>query len=115
MSTKKIQILGNFGDHITVDSTLTQTGKAADAKAVGDAISQVQTSVDEVSVIVENLNDKYYTEAEIDSMVYNLNATVDSKSDADHIHDDLYYVKDETNELLSQKSQVQIITWEADD
>lgn len=100
MATKKIQILGSFGDHITVDSTLTQTGKAADAKATGDAISQVQTSIDEIAVNVENLNDKYYTETEINSMIAGVNAAIDSKSDADHNHDDVYCTETEINDRL---------------
>lgn len=37
------------------------------------------------------------------------------KSDLNHNHDDLYYTETETNELLAQKSQVQIIAWEDDD
>ena len=36
MSTKKIQLVGSLGAE--VDSTLTQGGKAADAKVTGDAI-----------------------------------------------------------------------------
>ena len=37
------------------------------------------------------------------------------KADATHTHDDLYYTKAEIDESLLQKSQVQMITWEADD
>lgn len=50
MSTKKLQILGSLGSNVEVDSTLTQTGKAADAKAVGDAISNLNTLVGDTSV-----------------------------------------------------------------
>ena len=38
MSTKKLQILDNI---IQTDSTLTQEGKAADAKIVGDMLSDI--------------------------------------------------------------------------
>lgn len=41
MSTKKLQIIGGGlggGSSVQIDSTLTQSGKAADAKATGDAI-----------------------------------------------------------------------------
>lgn len=37
------------------------------------------------------------------------------KADKIHTHDDLYYTESEINNLIAQKSQVQIITWEADD
>lgn len=107
MSTKKIQILGSFGSNVEVDSTLTQAGKAADAKATGDAINQVQTSIDEVVGIVGNLDNKYYTESEINSMVAELNATIDSKSNSDHIHDDLYYTETEIDDKLdSMQSEI---------
>ena len=96
--TKKIQILGSFGSNVEVDSTLTQTGKAADAKATGDAINQLQTSIDEVTGLVGDLNGEYYTETEIDSMMADLNAAIDGKSDADHIHDNLYYTETEIDD-----------------
>lgn len=102
MSSKKIQILGSFSDHISVDDTLAQSGKAADAKATGDAINQVQTSIDEVSGLIETLDNKYYTESEIDSMVSDLNAVVDTKSDANHIHDDVYYTETEIDAKLGE-------------
>ena len=38
MSTKKIQILGSLGNNVELDNTLTESGKAADAKAVGDSL-----------------------------------------------------------------------------
>ena len=40
MSTKKLQILGTLGGNVELDTTLTQEGKAADAKAVGESIAQ---------------------------------------------------------------------------
>lgn len=44
MSTKRLQIIGNLGtgSSVDIDSTLTQSGKAADSKAVGDALAQKQ-------------------------------------------------------------------------
>ena len=42
MSTKKIQILGSLGSNVEVDPTLTEEGKAADAKAVGEAIRTIE-------------------------------------------------------------------------
>lgn len=54
MSTKKLQIIGgNFGgSSIQTDDTLTKVGHAADAKATGDAINQLQTNIDEVARLV---------------------------------------------------------------
>ena len=83
---------------ITPDDTLTHVGRPADAKATGDAINKVQTSIDEVSQIVENLNDVYYTESEIDSMVDDVNAAIDAKSDDNHNHDTLYYTETEIDD-----------------
>lgn len=44
-----------------------------------------------------------------------LGLALDGKSDASHNHDDVYYTKTEIDNISSQKSQVQIIKWEADD
>ena len=44
-----------------------------------------------------------------------LELAIDNKSDSDHNHDDIYYTKTQIGEVLSQKTQVQIITWEDDD
>ena len=102
MSTKKIQIIGNFGGNsIELDDTLTQIGQAADAKATGDAIEKVQASIDDVSLLIEKLDETYYTEAEIDNMIADLNTAVDGKSDSDHVHDDLYYTETEIDTKLS--------------
>lgn len=46
MSTKKLQILGSIGGNVEVDATLAQEGKAADAKAVGDAILAHENNTD---------------------------------------------------------------------
>ncbi len=85
---------------ITPDDTLTQVGRPADAKATRDAINQVQTSIDEVTGVISNLDNRYYTEAEIDSMMADFDAAITSKSDSDHIHDDLYYTETEIDAKL---------------
>ena len=38
-----------------------------------------------------------------------------NKADSNHNHNDLYYTKNEVDNSLSNKSQVQIITWEDGD
>ena len=51
-----------------------------------------------------------------DSQYPSAKAVVDyvaTKADSEHTHDDRYYTEDETDSLLSQKSQVQIITQES--
>jgi hypothetical protein len=44
-----------------------------------------------------------------------LETVATGKADKVHSHDDIYYKKSEVDSSLAQKSQVQIITWEADD
>lgn len=50
MSTKKLQIIGNLGGSVEVDTTLAQSGKAADAKATGDAINNLSNLVGDTAV-----------------------------------------------------------------
>lgn len=50
MSIKKLQIIGNMG--VEVDSTLTQSGQAADAKAVGDALAE-KASYDDIQRYID--------------------------------------------------------------
>lgn len=50
MATKKLQIIGELGSNIELDSTLTQQGLAADAKATGDAIKEISDLVGDTSV-----------------------------------------------------------------
>lgn len=72
----------------------------------------------------------YAVDTELSSNSFNpvanstLNAEFDAIGDAmgalelsidSHNHDDVYYIKVEVDSALSQKSQVQIITWEDDD
>lgn len=85
----------NKGDYIlgdrtfiTPDDTLAHSGRPADAKATGDAISQVQTNID------ETLNSaKTYTDD-----------AVSEKADVVHTHDDIYYTEEEVDTLLLSKA-----------
>jgi hypothetical protein len=62
---------------LNMDNTLSIEGRPADAKATGDALNQLQTNIDEVARLVGDFDDGYYTEAEIDSMIDDLNASID--------------------------------------
>ena len=73
-------VLDAISSNSSVDDTLTQTGKAADAKATGDAINQVQTNINEVAGLVGDLDSKYYTETEVNSMIDALDVAIDAKS-----------------------------------
>lgn len=79
MATKKLQIIGSLGSNVEVDSTLTQTGKAADAKAVGDAISNLNTLVGDTSV-----SDQITEALEGSAVLYNVeqSLTEEQKSQA---------------------------------
>lgn len=57
-------------------------------------------------------------DAEFDAISQALNIyeqMIDGKADVVHDHNNLYYTKEEVDVSLSQKSQVQFITWEDDD
>lgn len=120
MSTKKIQIIGSL---LEVDSTLTQSGKAADSKAVGDAVSQksqVQMIVSDGAEILPTLKIHKLTNEEYDKAL--ANGTVDENAlyltPDEEIDLSGYVTKDELaymDSAVAQKTQVQIITWEADD
>lgn len=51
----------------------------------------------------------------VDGVTSAIQTQLDSKSSLGHNHTDVHYTKEEVDELLSQKSAVQIITWEVDD
>ena len=86
---------------ITPDDTLAIAGRPADAKETGEAIKKVQSSIDSVTEIVNNLSDTYYTEEEINAKIDKINAAINEKSNDDHVHDDLYYTEKEIDDLLN--------------
>lgn len=160
-------------EKVELDTTLTASGKAADAKAVGDALKNIDYPVDSVNgkkgdvvltasdvgalpanTVIPSI-DGLATEEYADTVAANaasdaaeavkndllngagaaydtlkelgvlINENTDAiealeiiatgKADSIHSHDDIYYTKAEVDSFLSQKTLVQIITWEADD
>lgn len=80
-----------------MDESLTETGRPADAKATGDAINSVQVQMD---MNIDNINNsiseaRQYAES----------------GDASTLEISKAY----TDSAVAQRSQVQIITWGADD
>ena len=71
-----------------IDPTLTTEGAIADAKATGDAINKVQTSIDDIADRIGDAadghihDDRYYTETEIDGRLDTMQINIDSKVDA---------------------------------
>lgn len=53
MATKKLQIVGSM---INTDETLTKTGVAADAAAVGSAINAMEEQIDNIEFPVSSVN-----------------------------------------------------------
>lgn len=58
---------------------------------------------------------KSYSDKVVSNAMYTLEPIIDGKADLTHDHNSNYYTKIETDNIAAQKSQVQIITWEADD
>lgn len=57
-------------------------------------------------------------DAEFDAMSEAMGAlelSIDGKADASHNHNNDYYTKTEIDHSIAKKTQVQIITWEAND
>lgn len=50
-----VVVAGGGGGSIALDATLTQAGMAADAKAVGDRIGDIETALDAIIAIQEEL------------------------------------------------------------
>lgn len=74
---------------------------AAQGVALKGLIDALQTAFDEHTHGVADIS--------------GLQAALDGKAASDHGHDDKYYTKDEIDDYLNGKTQVQIITWGSDD
>lgn len=96
MSTKKLQIVGSL---LEVDSTLAQSGQAADAKATGDAINLVQANVDRISDMIGE-----------SSVSEQIQAATVNKAEVGHKHDDIYYTEAEIDELLYAKADSDVVS-----
>ncbi len=104
---------------------LNGAGAAYDTlKELGDLIDENVNAIEALETVASNKadtnhihNDIYYTETEIDEKVSTINASiVASLNEAKSYSDtNLNTAKSYTNNAVAQKSQVQIITWEADD
>ena len=94
MSTKKIQIISSL-----TDTTLTESGKAADAKATGDAISLVQQNIDTVSNLV----------GEGGTVSEQIAEAIKDKSSVGHTHDERYYTEAEIDSMLDGKADASAV------
>lgn len=101
--------LGSVGSSVEVDSTLTQSGQAADAKVTGDALTNLQTNINTLeSEIDEKLNLKADT-ADIGNAIITHNTTTDTHNDIRVLISDLTTklnnfldVDDTTSDQLSE-------------
>lgn len=80
----------------------------AEFDAISDALGALELAIDGKSDSSHSHDDLYYTESEIDSKF----SSYETKTDASA---KLTEAKTYTDDAVSQKSQVQIITWEDDD
>lgn len=70
---------------------------------------------------MSNEQKKYANLSTLQSFLDNLKNTfatkteLSAKANATHNHNDTYYTQTQVDTALSQKAQVQIITWEAND
>ena len=92
-------------DAVTVDTTLSKEGYAADAKTVGAKLDKkadadaLTEGLAKKSDVGHNHDDRYYTEDEV-------NVKLGKKSDSDHTHDERYYQQDEIDEKLKVKANM---------
>lgn len=123
-SLRHSHTISDISDFI-VDSALSSTSTnpvqnkviEAEFEAISKAMNVYDTALDDKANI---------THSHSISEVTNLQTTLDNKADASHNHDSVYDAKGSANTALenanvytdnaiTQKTQVQIITWEDDD
>ena len=66
--------------------------------------AQVDALLNGLPVAGHTHDDRYYTEAEIDGKIQNINAAISGKAASGHTHDDRYYTETEIDTALSGKS-----------
>lgn len=108
----KNDLLNGAGDAY---DTLKELGDLIDENT--DAIEALETIASNKADVSHTHNDIYYTENEIDNKISVLNTSIvtslsEAKSYSDtNLNNSRVYI----DNAVSQKSQVQIVTWEADD
>ena len=114
MATKKYVSLSKLSTFLnnlkTTFATIVHTHKIAD---ITDYVIDTEMSSTSTNPVQNKVIDAEF-DAIADAMGA-LETTIDSKADSVHNHDDIYYTQTQSDELLSNKSQVQIITWGSDD
>ena len=91
--------------------------KGSADSALVSAKEYTDSAVSGLSSASHTHDDRYYTESEIDTKIDTINTSLSSKLDSSALsnYSTTEESQDYTDNAVAQKSQVQIITWEADD
>jgi hypothetical protein len=81
--------LANKPDNLELDSTLTKSGKAADAKIVGDKLKEIQTDVGNVSLPALGVTASVTELNYMDGVTSNVQTQLNGKAASEHTHSDL--------------------------
>lgn len=89
---------------VTIDSTLSVSGCAADAKAAGDGITKAQQVANDAAQQIKELKEKVDNSMGVDLSGYVTNEAMTTalagKADKNHNHDGKYYLKSEVDKKL---------------
>lgn len=91
--------------------------KGSAETALASAKEYTDSAVSGLASASHTHDDRYYTESEIDTKIDTINTSLSSKLDSSALsnYSTTEESQDYTDNAVAQKSQVQIITWEADD
>ena len=107
MSTKKLQIIGELGNNIDIDTTLTQPGFAADASTVGDKFTEMTTKFDDYYLKSEantlHTEIKDYVDTEVAALVNSAPETLDTLGELAAAFEENEEVVDVLNEAIATK------------